>query len=451
MIPIRTLAAMRFGYGLPLPAGAPEDTATMLRALAGPDLAAQDWPIMGLSQVQPILTALHAIKNEGRDDPALAAQREALQAQLAGIVGSAQRLTFARALGGADGFRERLVAFWADHFSVIAVNAMGAMLPLALVEDAIRPHVAGSFAKMLTAVTLHPAMLLYLDQVNSVGPNSALGRKQGKGLNENLAREVIELHSLGVGGGYMQADVTEMAKLLTGLTYRPEMGMVYQPRRAEPGPKTVLGRRYETGGMADIHAALADLAQRPETAQHIARKLVVHFVADQPDESLVATMAAAFVATEGNLLAVCQAMLNHPAAWDQFAAKARQPFDFLIAAARALGLSSADLMAMEDGHFKGAFLLTMADLGQPFKRPAGPNGFPEEAEAWVTPQGLAQRITWAMSVPHRLIGELPDPATLARLCLAERASEALLWATARAEDRAQGVGLVLASAEFNRR
>lgn len=451
MTSIRTLAAIRFGYGLPLPAAAPDRPETMLAALAGPDRAAQDWPAMGLAGFSPLMIEMHKIKKEGGGDPVQIKRRDALLAELAEAAFQAQRATFIRSLAGADGFRERLVTFWADHFSVVSRNPAETIMPFALVEDAIRPHLTGTFGALLTAVTLHPAMLLYLDQIQSVGPNSHLGKKQSKGLNENLARELIELHSLGVGAGYRQADVTQMAKLLTGLTYNPAQGMVFEPRRAEPGAETVLGKRYDGDGVVPIRAALADLALRPETARHLARKLAVHFVSDQPDPDLVAAIAAAYSASGGDLMASYAALLNHPAAWRPQTEKARQPYDFLVASLRALGMGAEAVMAMPYKHFRAQLLNAMATMAQPFKRPDGPNGFPEAAEAWITPVGLARRITWAMQLPHRLVDPLPEPSDLAQTCLAERASPALLWAVARAEDRQQGVGLVLASAEFNRR
>lgn len=451
MTTTRTLAAIRFGYGLPLPETAPAEVDAMLAMLAGPDFAAKQWPIMGLPEMEPILTRMRQIKNEGRDDPALVAVRDALLVEIGQAAHDAQRATFTRSLAGPDGLRERLVSFWADHFSVIAKNPTETFMPFALVEDAIRPHLTGRFGDLLTAVTLHPAMLLYLDQSESIGPGSRLGKKKSRGLNENLARELIELHSLGVGAGYAQADVTQMAKLLTGLTYNPKLGMEFDPRRAEPGAETVLGKTYDGDGLAPIRAALADLALRPETAQHIARKLVVHFVSDQPDADLVAAVAAAYAGSGGDLLASYTALLTHPAAWVPQMEKARQPYDFIVASLRALGVTAADFQALPYKHLQGQLLNAMANMGQTFKRPGGPNGFPEEAEAWITPQGLARRITWAMQVPQRLVAALPDPTDLAQSCLAERASEALHWAVARAEDRKQGVGLVLASAEFNRR
>lgn len=451
MISATTIAATRFGYGLPAPKGSAGSTAEILALLAGPDLIAATFPIAGQAQHLPLLAQLRGLKHAAGTEAEKQVQKEQLTVQLGEMGIQAQKLTFARAVDSLDGFRERLVAFWADHFSVVARNFTEIPMPFALVEDAIRPNLAGNFADLVTAVTLHPAMLLYLDQVSSVGPNSALGRKRSKGLNENLARELIELHTLGVGAGYSQVDVTQMAKLLTGVTYNAENGMFFEEKRAEPGAETVLGTQYDGEGLAPVRAALRDLASRPETARHIARKLVVHFITDTPDEQLIGTIARAFQDADGDLMAVYGALLSAPAAWGETMLKVRQPYDFLVAASRALGITGANFGPMDAKRFRVAYPETMAQMGQRFKHPDGPNGFPEAAEEWVTPMGLARRISWAMLQPRRLLDKLPDPVVMLQACLAERASPMLVLAAERAEDEMQGVGLILASAEFNRR
>ena len=451
MSKLSTLAAIRFGYGLPQPKGAPESAKAMLAMLAGPDEAMRTLPIRNSAELIPNLQELRHIQKAGKKATAKNPKRNALLQDFSNAAEAAAVVTFARALDSADGFRERLTTFWADHFSVIAKRQLEALFPYALVDDAIRPHLTGNFADMLTAATLHPAMLSYLDQSSSVGPNSHFGKNQNKGLNENLAREVIELHSMGVGAHYSQTDVTEMAKILAGLTLNADLLMQFVPRRAEPGPRALLGKTYDAVGLDNIHAALRDLALQPATGQHLARKLAVHFVSDTPDADLVKAIAAAYNGSGGDLMATYAAMLDHPAAWVEATEKARQPFDFMVASLRALGVTGEQLQQMPYKQFRGQVLTPMAGMGQTFKRPSGPNGFDEAAEEWITPQGLARRITWAMRVPVRLVQPLPDPIALAQNCLADRASEALLWGAARAEDITQGVGLVLASAEFNRR
>lgn len=450
MAKIETLAAIRFGYGLPLPKGAARDAGEILQALAQPDRAVDQWPIFSTAEwvtmAEELPKANKAAGSGGASD-----RKDKIIKRLVQFDDLAAKASFARALGNQDGFRERLVTFWVDHFSVSLAGRATKLLGYQMVDQAIRPNMTGKFAALLTAVTLHPAMLTYLNQLGSVGPSSKIGRKQGKGLNENLAREVMELHSLGVGAAYSQADVTQLAKLLTGITYSPEAGVGFSEQRAEPGDETVLGITYGGKGMEPIQNALSDFAHRPETGTHIARKLAIHFVSDDPDPDLVATIAAAFNNSGGDLTATYAALLGHRAAWVPLTPKVRQPFDFLIAASRAMGVSADDITGMKTPRFRRFYLTVLEQLGQSFRSPDGPNGFPEAAEAWVTPPGLAGRISWAMQSPGRLVKQMPDPVAFARTALDDRASDDLLWAAERAEDRDQGVGLVLASAEFNRR
>jgi len=444
-----TIAAIRYGYGLP--AADPGSVAAMLDRLAGPDRALADWPAPNLAETVPLVQELGRLKVLRRNDPAQDKPYRAVAAELMQMTSVAGRAVIVRCMQSPDGFRERLAGFWGDHFTVVGRRPETRILPFVLLDEAIRPNMTGRFADLLTAVTLHPAMLIYLDQVSSFGPASIVGQRRKRGLNENLARELLELHTLGVGAGYGQDDVRQLAELLTGLTYDLRRGMVFDPRRAEPGAETVLGQVYDGKGMAPIRAALRDIAARPEVAAHLARKLAVHFVADDPDPALVAAIEAAWVGSGGDLPVVYGALLGHEAAWGPELQKARQPFDFMIAALRALQVPGEDIARMGFGPLRRMVLEPMAAMGQPFKTPGGPDGWSEAAEAWITPQGLAARITWGMEVPPRLVRPLPDPVDLAQRALGPMASERLLWAVARAENMREGVGLVLASPEFNRR
>ena len=226
---------------------------------------------------------------------------------------------------------------------------------------------------MLRAVTTHPIMLLYLQQVSSHGPTSTLGLRRGKGLNENLARELLELHSLGIGGAYNQSDVTEMAELLTGLSYDALRGFSFDDRMAEPGIETVLGVKYgPDASLQTIHAALDDLATHPDTAQHIARKLVVHFVSDAPDADLVGHLASVFQRTEGNLGAVMEALLNHTAAWTPERQKVRPPIEFMCAALRALDVPVTTMIESDPKVVSKWIERPLRIMGQPFQNPVGP-------------------------------------------------------------------------------
>ncbi|MGL6210666.1 MAG: DUF1800 domain-containing protein, partial [Paracoccaceae bacterium] len=433
------------------PSDAPTSVEAMLQSLGQPDRMVTDWPQPAPDVSGQIMQAYNTTRRARDKDPTQEPAYQAVLKDMTDMLWDVARMHVLRALASPDGFRERLAAFWADHFTTALLEARNRYLPFAMMDEAIRPNMTGRFGDLLTAVTTHPAMLVYLDQNRSFGPNSVQGKRRDSGLNENLAREVIELHSLGVGAAYTQGDVREMAELLTGLAVGPTQAMSFQPKRAEPGDETVLGKTYGGKGLEPIRAVLADLALRPETAAHIARKLAVHFVADTPDEGLVEALRAAYVETDGDLMAVYGALLNHPAAWAPEATKARQPYDFVLASVRALDLSPDEVAGMKIKLFRRTILDPMTAMGQRFKAAPGPDGWPEEAEAWITPQGMAARITWAMEVPGRLKKPLPDPTEFATRALGPRASERLLWAVARAENIREGVGLALVSPEFNRR
>ena len=446
---LHALSAIRFGTGLPAGVGSTTPEA-MLAALTGPDNAAATWPGVTADEVQDTYrTAATLRRAQQRDRSLLPDYREATKAtqavQMRGFV-----VQMTRGVASADAFRERLVQFWADHFTTEARFRHDVGLTAGMVEHAIRPHVGGRFGDMLAAVTLHPAMLLYLDQVQSVGPNSAAGQRRGRGLNENLARELMELHTLGVGADYGQDDVRQTAELLTGLTADAEQGFFFDPRIAEPGPETVLGRSYDGAGVDPVLALLSDLARHPDTARHLARKLVVHFISDTPDAALVDSMAAAYLAADGALAPVYAAMFSHPASFAPVATKARQPFDFMVAALRALQTTPEKILDQGRGAVRRRMLTPLQAMGQPWGGAGGPDGWEEAAEAWITPQGMAARISWAMAMPSQFAA-LPDPRALVTTALGSRASERLIWAVGASEDQREGVGLILASPEFNRR
>jgi uncharacterized protein (DUF1800 family) len=434
-------AALRFGYGLP--GTGPE---ALIARLAAPDLAARHWPGVTPAALAPLVEANRAAR-AAEDMTAIREVRGAASE----LARQAQAITLARAVGAADSLRERLVAFWADHFTTAPRNAIEEVAPLLMVDAAIRPHVTGRFRDMLIAAVTHPAMLSYLDQNGSFGPTSRKGLRGNRGLNENLARELLELHTLGVGAAYTQGDVRELAELLTGLSGRAHQGLVFDAARAEPGAETVLGTAYAGEGLATIHRALADLAARPETAAHLARKLVVHFVADDPDPALVEAVTRRWRETDGDLLAVMRALVLHPLALAAPAQKVRKPFELIVAGLRALGVTPDRILAADRRAFGRLVLGPMRAMGQPWGRPRGPDGWPEAEAFWITPQTLAARVNWAMTAPERLVKPLPDPRALVETALGSAASDRLRWAVAAAESARDGVGLILAAPEFNRR
>lgn len=441
------ILSIRLGYG-------PARGEVTPQALAADLAGATTGRAPDLTTIAQRLRDWQAAKGTGDEAP--------LRADLAALPVADMQARVARALSAPIGFGERMVQFWADHFTVRAKNLTDNLLVTAFVDHAIRPHLTGRFADMLVAAVTHPAMVGYLDQGQSAGPGSPQARRRaakGKdgGLNENLAREVIELHTLGVGASYGQGDVRELAELFTGLTFQPGRGgppVRFRPQMAEPGADTVLGETYGgrgTDGMAEIARALGDLAAHPATVKHLSRKLVTHVLTDDPTEAQVEVIAAVWRDTGGDLGAVHTALAAHPDLGATFRQKVRQPFDYLIAALRALGVTPAQVASMDDKTFRQTIHGPAGRMGQPWGQPLGPDGWAESAGDWITPQGLAARIDWAMRMPRRLIDPLPDPRDWLTVALGTTASAALTDAVPRAETAREGVGLILASTEFNRR
>ncbi len=450
-----SIAAIRFGTGLAPGLSQPADADALLAELGGPDTMRAQFPIIGLAELWPMMAEFVEARRSRRDGGADAeAAYKAARRAILDVYRASLKARLLRAVRTSDGFRERLTLFWADHFTVRGKGLRYRAGPAAYVEEAIRPHVGGRFADMLRAAAVHPVMLAYLDQFRSIGPGSPAGQRRSRGLNENLAREILELHTLGVGASFSQQDVTEFAELLTGLTFDIENGFRFRPRWAEPGAETVLGRSYGGPGRArldDIYAALDDFARDPATAAHLARKLAVYFVSDDPDPGLVAAMRDAYTDSDGDLTRVYEAMLAHPAAWVPPGAKVRQPFEFIAASLRALGTSEARIANLSGGELRRLILRPLARMGQPYEAPPGPDGWPDAAEAWITPPALAERISWAMHVKRLHGAALPRPAAFAATALGPFAPDDLLQAVRRAESKRAGVGLVLASPAFNRR
>ncbi|MBM3604678.1 MAG: DUF1800 domain-containing protein [Alphaproteobacteria bacterium] len=453
-LPYGQLAAIRLGFGLS-PLLTSPDTAAAVAASArqsGPDAHAVTMPIVREMQVEVLRLA--KLAREGGDQEEYRQYRQEMGRRHFHAV--VER--FVRALDAPSGFGERLVAFWASHFAVRGGNPHTDLLSAALVDEAIRPHLTGRFAEMMIAAETHPAMLLYLDQVSSVGPNSIRARRRpdkGFGLNENLAREMIELHSLGVGADYSQKDVEQLARLLAGLTYNNKSPEIFLERNSEPGAEIILGRAYgndrDHGTLNDIHAAITDLATHEATARHIARKLAIHFISDDPPQSAINRLAGVFHDTGGDLAAVNLALAEAPELDSCFRQKVRPPFEFLVTSLRGLGVTGDALRRMHRKDVRQSLLEPLGNMGQPWARPKGPDGWPEAASDWATPQGLAMRINWAMTQPSRLVDPLPDPRRVLADALGDSASPALRWAVPKAESRRDGVALILASADFNRR
>jgi uncharacterized protein (DUF1800 family) len=347
------------------------------------------------------------------------------------------------------GFAERWVMFWSNHFAVatrrgtIMRGAVGAYE-----REAIRPHVFGRFTDLLVAVETHPAMLHYLDQRQSIGPNSPAGQRQKRGLNENLAREILELHTLGVGGGYAQADVTNFAKILTGWSvtgFEENIdgygGFHFAANRHEPGAHEVLGKRYGQEGKEQGLAVLRDLAVHPSTATFLATKLAKHFVADQPPATLVARLREAFRTSGGDLGAVARTLIEAKEAWEAPPSKLRTPNEFLIALYRALG-EKVDRPQRLNGELNL--------MGQPLWNPSGPNGHADDVASIAAPKAIKTRLDLSLAYA-RAAAARHDPRGLAAALYGDAISPETRQAIARAETRPQGLAILFMSPEFQRR
>ena len=453
------LAEIRFGCGLSPNVAPPQDPTAMLQGLVQPDAMAQQFPIDGFWPVRTRISAVRKLRRQFRKKQIKRKQFIAKLNNLRKDAGKGGTIRFAQGLqrwvNTEQGFFERLVAFWGDHFTTIGRTNYLKNAPAAYVEEAIRPNITGQFSDLLIATTTHPMMLQFLDQVNSVGPGSkvAARSKRLKGLNENLAREVMELHTLGVGGPYSQDDVRQLAELFTGMSLTEETTFKFRANFAEPGAETVLGQTYggDPATLEPVLQSLRDLAVHPATARHIARKLAVHFVSDDPDPGLVQHIEARFNETGGNLLAVSAALLEHPASWQARLSNVKPPFDFIASAARALAPSQARFDQINYRVMNRLMLAPLDLMGQPWGRPGGPDGWTEHDEAWITPQGVSARLRWALSVPQKLRRRLPEPDKFVTTALGSYATQPVIFAAQTAESRSDAIGLILASPAFQRR
>ena len=354
-----------------------------------------------------------------------------------------------RAVIAECGFTERLVTFWSNHFCISAHKGeLGRMWAGSFEREAIRPHVLGRFADMLKAVEQHPAMLFFLDNQQSLGPDSRAGQNRKRGLNENLAREIMELHTLGVGGGYTQDDVTSLARIITGWTFAGRQGQlgtpgtfVFNANAHQPGPQVLLGKSYADTGVGQGEAALSDLARHPSTAKFISTKFARHFVADDPPPAVVTRLQDAFRQSDGDLRLLATTLLDCDEAWRAPATKIRSPYEYLVATGRLLAQ-----VPDEPSRYLGGLNL----LGQPLWSPSGPNGFADTNAAWAAPEGMKLRLDIASQVASRVADNV-DARNLLELVAADAASAETRRTIERAESRQQALALLLMSPEFQRR
>jgi uncharacterized protein (DUF1800 family) len=463
------IAVLRFGLGAgpgDLAAAAGDPRAWLLAQIRGAAPLAVDTALAPSEQIFAALLAAREERQKMRQessgqpgDVVINAVRDAYQPHYrAQVLARAQSAVLTT-----RPFAERLVHFWSNHFAVSADKGVVYGLAGALENEAIRPHVAGRFVDLLMAVEQHPAMIAFLDNEYSVGkdsPAAALAARRFAaganvpqrqfGINENLAREILELHTLGVNGGYSQADVTSFAQVITGWSIGGGKGrqaggvpgrFYFRDNLHEPGSKVVLGRTYAEPGRRQGEAVLADLARRPETAHFIATKLARHFIADDPPRAAVDRIASAFLQSDGDLPRVYAALIGSPESWEPGARKFKTPQDFVFSALRALNVSPAQ---------PDEVVRTFDLLGQRQYTPGSPAGWPDTSKSWDGSDALMRRVLWASRLGAKYESGA-QPADLAVASLGAYARPETLTALRRATTSGQAVALLLMSPEFQRR
>ncbi len=484
------LAAHRFGLGEPQLSVVGGDAAAWLTSQIGPAEAQRGnglaTGVEGLKRFAEFLRDLRQPAAMAASDTAMAAAPAAAPGTSADlrpaeqqfgehfrqIVQNDVRARLTTAALSTQPFNERLALFWANHFTVSMAKASARGIVGAFEREAIRPHIGGNFETLLKAVVHHAGMLRYLDNDNSAGADSPFVRRQTQrarntnaapprisGLNENLAREVLELHTLGVAGGgtayggwggYTQADVTEFARVLTGWRV-PLRDMIdaapgsastrFDASWHQPGAKTVLGKSYAQGPES-LDAVLHDLALHPSTARFIATKLARHFVADQPAPALVARLEASFRSSGGDLPSLYRTLIQSPEAWAPQAVKLKTPEEFVLSTVRLLKLGDQAFERNPDGG--------IGPLGQRVQAAPSPAGWPDRAEEWLGPDAVWKRVEWATRVANRM-GRQLDARQLAQASLGPLLQDDTLQQINRAADGPQALALLLLSPEFQRR
>ncbi len=458
------IAANRFGLGArpgDLGSAVKNPRSWLLDQLQGPSRAYAE--IRQLPRSDEVLVEVQDVRREQRD----MRQAENPDADIVKAYGKLVRRHYIeqtaaryRAAAVSDTpFHERLVHFWSNHFAVSADKQPMPAIAGLFENEAIRPNVSGKFVDLLLAVEQHPAMIIYLDNQRSVGPNSTLGKranrrqnKQEFGLNENLAREILELHTLGVDGGYTQDDVTRFANVITGWSIggANDKGRFadgdpgrfeFRENIHEPGEKILLGKKYRSSGVAQGEDVLRDLAVHPSTARFLSIKLARHFVADEPPPALVDRLTRSYLASGGDLPTVYESLITATESWDSAQSKYKTPHDFVISTLRAFDHSPDN----------PRFIIGALDLmGQAPFRPGSPEGWPDTAQQWGGADALYKRIEWANTVA-RVVGSRVNPVELGDVVLGAAFNPETRKAIGRAESFAQGITLLLASPDFQRR
>ena len=454
------IAAHRFGLGEAALDVVGSDPRGWLSAQIGPADAPRGEGLLSTAQALDHVAAEREKRREAKNPPPGMTAEQVLAGHYREVISADMRSRLLTAATTTRPFAERLHWFWSNHFTVSLAKGSARGLVGAFERDAIRPNIAGSFEALLVASTTHPAMLRYLDNSQSAGPNSIIVGRAAKraarmgeearvtGLNENLAREVLELHTLGAesarSGSYTQADVTAFARVLTGWRValaEDDRSRVFDPAWHEPGPKTVLGKTYAPG-LDSLRQVLHDLAQHPATAHFVATKLARHFVADAPPPALVDRLASTYLKSGTQLAPVYRELIHSPEAWQAQPAKLKTPEEFVISSARVLRLDRRLLERADAGGIVG--------LGQRVQAAPSPAGWSDRADDWLGPDAVWKRVEWSTRVASRL-GSSIDARALAAQSLGPLLNPQTATQLERAADGSQALALLLMAPEFQRR
>ena len=436
------IAATRFGWGLSEASSKRLDGKAWIQAQIDNGLD-QGWPILQstetvFQQQREFRVKRKTMNREALEPISTKATRDLVLRSIA--------LRLKYAIETDNPFLDRLSHFWTNHFAISANAGVLRGLASGYELHAVRPFVLSTFTSMLIAVVKHPAMLLYLNNNRSIGPGSRAGKRRGAGLNENLAREILELHTLGVDGGYKQEDVTNFAKCLTGWTIDMQgrqgaLGSFYfNPNWHEPGKHQVLGKARTAEGEEQAESVLREIATHPSTARHIARKLARHFVSDTPPKSLVSKLENCFLETGGNLREVTFALVRADESWSEARTRFIPPLAYAVAVARAF-----------PGTFAPARLVSAArQMGQPLWAPNSPEGYPDDNASWLNANAMKLRLNLADEAARKAdIGN--NASEFADRLFGSTLSTQTAKAISRAESARQGLTLLLMSPEFQRR
>jgi uncharacterized protein (DUF1800 family) len=464
------IAAHRFGLGEANLGVVGNEPRAWLGAQIGPADAPRGSGLLDTRQALEHVAAERVLRQRAKNPPPGTTAEQILAGHYREVIVADARSRLATAVLTQRPFAERLQWFWTNHFTVSVQKGSTRGLVGAFERDAIRPNIAGRFETLLVASTTHPAMLRYLDNWLSAGPNSRVVALEARraarmdegprvsGINENLAREVLELHTLGAAsarsGVYSQADVTSFAAVLTGWRIGNDPGAddsLFNPNWHEPGPKTVLGKRYPEGADA-LRQVLHDLARHPATARFVSTKLARHFVADEPPPALVERLSSVYLASDGQLGEVYRELIRNDLSWGGDAAKLKTPEEFVVSTARVLTLGDRlfDRPAGKNDAAGNATIASVTGLGQRVQAAPSPAGWSDRADDWLGPDAVWKRVEWATRVADR-VGRSVDARRLAVQSLGPRLGPATSQQIDRAADGSQALALLLLAPEFQRR